>query len=157
MNSLDFGLIGTIIAAVAIVIAVATYFKFVKIRGMYQVFMTGTDQGNLEQGLLALAHRVKKLEQDYVAEAQKLNEVDSRLLKSIQRVGMVRFNAFSDVGGEMSFVIALLDDEGNGVTVSSLYGRAEARVYAKAIVKGESASALGAEEIKAIAQAMRKY
>jgi len=155
MTVLDFGMIGAIVAAVALGIAAMTYFEFVKIRRMYRVFMTGTDQGNLEQGVLALATRVKQLEQDYLTQDKKLYEVERRLLKSIQRVGMVRFNAFSDAGGEMSFAAALLDDEGNGVAISSIYGRAEARVYAKTIVKGESASALGAEESMAISQAMR--
>lgn len=155
MTVLDFGMIGAIVAAVALGIAAMTYFEFVKIRRMYRVFMTGTDQANLEQGVLALATRVKQLEQDYLTQDKKLYEVERRLLKSIQRVGMVRFNAFSDAGGEMSFAAALLDDEGNGVAISSIYGRAEARVYAKTIVKGESASALGAEESMAISQAMR--
>ncbi|MCS7263796.1 MAG: DUF4446 family protein [Armatimonadetes bacterium] len=74
----------------------------------------------------------------------------------LQRVGLVRFNAFEDVAGQQSFSVALLDNEGNGVVITSLFGRTESRCYAKPIIKGSSYHRLSDEEQEAIRQAMEK-
>lgn len=88
--------------------------------------------------------------------ADRSEEVGRRLERSIQRVGVVRFNAFPDVGGDQSFAIALLDNHGDGVVISSLQGRTENRVYAKPLKRWDSTYALSDEEKQAIAKAYRK-
>lgn len=85
--------------------------------------------------------------------ADRAEEVGRRLERTIQRVGVVRFNAFPDVGGDQSFAIALLDNYGDGVVVSSLQGRTENRVYAKPLKRWDSTYALSEEEKQAIAKA----
>lgn len=87
--------------------------------------------------------------------ADRSEEVERRLERSIQRVGVVRFNAFPDVGGDQSFAIALLDNHGDGVVISSLQGRTENRVYAKPLKGWDSTYALSDEEKQAIAKAYR--
>ncbi len=82
-------------------------------------------------------------------------EVGRRLERTVQRVGVVRFNAFPDVGGDQSFAIALLDNHGDGVVISSLQGRTENRVYAKPLKRWDSTYALSDEEKQAIAKAYR--
>ncbi len=67
---------------------------------------------------------------------------------------MVKFDAFEDVGGEQSFVAALLDSSKNGIVLSSLYGRQESRLYAKGIVNGEGDRALSDEERRALDKAL---
>ncbi len=81
---------------------------------------------------------------------QKLLE---KLPPCIQKVGLVRFNAFSDIGGDQSFALALLDGKNKGVVISSLYGRNEARVYAKQVEGGQSSYPLSEEEQKALSMA----
>lgn len=73
----------------------------------------------------------------------------------IQRVGILKFNAFDDVGGEQSFALALLDANNNGVLLSSLFTRTESRTYAKAIAAGRSEQPLSKEEQVALSRAMR--
>ena len=73
---------------------------------------------------------------------------------AIQRVGVVRFNPFTDTGGDQSFAIALLDALGNGFVLSSLHGRADTRVFAKQVRGGRSKHQLSAEEEDAIRQAL---
>lgn len=85
---------------------------------------------------------------------QEVAALHETLLGAIQRVGLVRFDAFEDMGGSLSFALALLDADGTGVVLSSINGRREARVYAKAIESAESAVALSDEERNAIRQAM---
>jgi hypothetical protein len=73
---------------------------------------------------------------------------------SVQRVGIIRFDAFEDLGGMLSFAVALLDAEGSGVVLSSINGRNETRIYAKAIEQGTSKTHLSGEEEEAIRRAL---
>lgn len=77
------------------------------------------------------------------------------LVETIQRVAVVRFDAFEDMGGKLSYAVALLDDKGDGVVFTSIYGRNENRTYARAIKGGTSTHALTREEEEAIKRAMR--
>ncbi|MCS7192843.1 MAG: DUF4446 family protein [Armatimonadetes bacterium] len=74
----------------------------------------------------------------------------------LQRVGLVRFDAFGDVSGQQSFSVALLDNRGNGVVVTSLFGRTESRCYAKPIIQFNSPHRLSEEEKTAIRKAMEQ-
>jgi hypothetical protein len=74
--------------------------------------------------------------------------------RSIQRVGLVRFNPFEDTGGNQSFALALTDAQGNGLVISSLHSRAGTRVYAKGIAAGRADGALSDEEAEAVRQAL---
>lgn len=86
--------------------------------------------------------------------SDRLQDHSESLASCIRKVGVVRFNAFDDVGGEQSFALVLLDARGNGVAVSSLYGRQESRLYAKAISGGEPERTLSDEERQALDKAL---
>lgn len=72
----------------------------------------------------------------------------------VRRVGLLRYDAFEDVGGRLSFSCAMLDDHGDGVVVTSINGRQDTRVYAKPVSDGKSAYNLSTEEEEAIRQAL---
>jgi hypothetical protein len=76
--------------------------------------------------------------------------IDERTRRSLQHIGMVRFNPFDDTGSDQSFAIALLDDARDGIVISSLHGRANTRVFAKPVSKGDSSHNLSDEESQAI-------
>ncbi len=76
---------------------------------------------------------------------------------SLRRVGLVRFDAFEDTGGELSFSLALIDDRGNGFVITSIQGRQEGRVYAKPLEGGESLYRLSEEEKEALRRAWERY
>jgi Protein of unknown function (DUF4446) len=107
------------------------------------------------RGLLAgHAQRIERLEQAVRA----LNATDKRqqtlIDGSVRHVALLRFDAFEDVGGRLSFSCAMLDDYGSGVVVTSINGRQETRVYAKPVTAGASTYNLSTEEAEAIRQAM---
>ena len=81
-------------------------------------------------------------------------ELETLSQKSIQKVGVIRFNPFADTGGDQSFAVALLDAAGNGVVLSSLHGRADTRIFAKPVQAGRSKHALSDEEQDAIRRAL---
>ena len=74
--------------------------------------------------------------------------------RAVQLVGIVRFDAFEDLGGMLSFAVALLDREGSGVVLSSINGRNETRIYAKPVENGGSRINLSGEEEEAIRRAL---
>lgn len=111
------------------------------------------ESGDLEKVLL----NIREQEEDVVDVLEKIEKrlinLERELPKDIRKVGLVRFNPFSDAGGDQSFALALLNDERDGIVLSSLYGREINRVYAKPIEKGSSKYQLSAEEKRAIEEA----
>jgi hypothetical protein len=82
-------------------------------------------------------------------------ELEAATGRSLQKVGVIRFNPFQDSGGDQSFAIAMLDQRGSGVVVSSLHGRAETRIFAKQVTNGRSTHSLSDEEQQAIREALK--
>jgi hypothetical protein len=119
----------------------------------YQRLVRGGAGGNLEE----LLDRQLELSEGTVARVEELESQHTQLreamVRTIQRVGLVRFNPFSDTGGDQSFSIALLDGEGDGLVVSSLFSRSDTRVFAKPVQRGQSKYHLTEEEQQAISLA----
>lgn len=99
-------------------------------------FFMGTEAKNLEGVLVALGRHAEQLEQTQKEINAHLQVVDSKLRKTVRNVETLRFNPFPDAGGNQSFAIGLLDEEGDGVVLSSLYARDRMSVFAKPIDKG---------------------
>jgi hypothetical protein len=116
----------------------------------YQRLARGGGGGNLEE-LLDRQLELAEQTAERVGELETLHaELRQAMQRSVQRVGLVRFNPFSDTGGDQSFSIALLDGEGDGLVISSLFSRSETRVFAKPIQSGQSKYNLTEEEQQAI-------
>ncbi|MCR4425825.1 MAG: DUF4446 family protein [Firmicutes bacterium] len=122
----------------------------------YRALLGGSEGKNVETVLMDYMGQTKTLASTLEQTTEKLKDLETAALRHVQRVGIVRFNAFDDVGGEQSFALALLDAGANGVVVSSLCGREETRVYAKPIKAGRSNHTLSTEEIRAIARAIEQ-
>lgn len=86
---------------------------------------------------------------------RQLALIDNEVKSSIKKLGIVRYNAFNDVGSDLSFSIAFLDSDDNGVVISGIYGRNETATFAKPITNGQSNYPLSAEEIQAIEKAKK--
>jgi Protein of unknown function (DUF4446) len=100
------------------------------------------------------ARQIHRLEQA-VRSLSATDRRQSTLIGSaVRHVGLVRYDAFEDVGGRLSFSCALLDDGGDGVVVTSINGRQDTRVYAKPVAEGKSPHNLSVEEEEAIRQAL---
>jgi hypothetical protein len=109
---------------------------------------------SLDQVLDEHAKRIETLGQRLDALNKLHHELEEITQRTIQKVGVVRYNPFSDAGGDQSFAIALLDSLGNGIVVSSLHSRTETRVFAKPVQSGRSRYPLSDEEQDAIRKAL---
>ncbi|MBI3289886.1 DUF4446 family protein [Candidatus Microgenomates bacterium] len=81
---------------------------------------------------------------------QVLAQIQKKDLKHIQKIGLVRFNPFRDVGGNQSFTLALLNDEDTGIVLTGLHARESTRLYVKDVIRGTSRSELSREEKQAL-------
>jgi Protein of unknown function (DUF4446) len=107
-----------------------------------------------DEAVGSLLGRIERIEQA----VRTLNQTDRRqqyqIEGSVRRVALLRYDAFEDVGGRLSFSCAMLDEQGTGVVITSINGRQETRVYAKPVTSRTSSYNLSAEEEEAIRQAM---
>ena len=111
---------------------------------------TEKEPENLKEILIHL----KKLEENNKEIARELADFKKESKKNLQKVGIIRFNPFKEVGGDQSFSLAVLDAIDNGFVITSLYSHEGNRVYAKPIEKGASIYSLSKEEKKALDKAM---
>ena len=162
LNSLgiDPGII--VIAMMGIMVFVLLYMvrvsmKLTRFMKKYRIFMRGKDAVSLEK-----AFSQKFLEVDKIVELNKIHANEIRRIKEIQsrpanKIGIVKYDAFPDVGGRLSFALAMLDESDSGFVLNAIHGRDGCYTYIKEIVKGESYVALGQEEKEALRQAVNYF
>lgn len=121
----------------------------------YTKLCQGVAEGNLETLLTAHLARIDGCETAVRQLGERLTASDGQQRRCLQRVALVKYDAFDNVGGAVSFVLAVLDDHGDGVLLNSVYGRDGSSTYAKAVTSGGAATALTAEEQRALREAMR--
>lgn len=115
--------------------------------------LTAGKSGNLEESIMVLKDNQREAEK-FMSEMEKyLTDVEKRLQKSVQAVETVRFNAFDGVGANQSFATALVNQHGDGVVLSSLYGRERTSVFSKPLKSHTSEHGLSEEEKLAVKKA----
>lgn len=118
-------------------------------------FFKGKKAESLESIISELFKNQKRTEEKAHKALNKIKELDKAALHSIQKIGVVRFNPFSEIGSNQSFAIALLDQKDDGIVISSLYSKEGTRIYTKPIKNGESEYSLSKEEEESIKQALK--
>jgi len=86
---------------------------------------------------------------------QRTDGLEDKMTGAKRHVGLVKYDAFEDVGGSQSFALALYDDKGDGALITSLVGRSDCRVYCKPLIGGKSERSLSQEEQRAIREAVQ--
>jgi uncharacterized SAM-binding protein YcdF (DUF218 family) len=126
-----------------------------RLRSRLRRILSDNGSTGLDEVLAGQATRIEQLGTRVDALTALQRELETSTGRSLQKVGVVRFNPFQDSGGDQSFAIALLDQRGSGVVVSSLHGRAETRIFAKQVINGRSNHSLSDEEQQAIREALK--
>lgn len=119
----------------------------------WQQLMRGTEGQSLETILHENLRRLAHIDETLKAQGNHLQRLQSQTDGCLQQVGLVRFDAFDDVGGQQSFSLALMDTKHDGIVLSGIHSRNDIRVYAKSLDKGQSGVDLSDEEKQAIRQA----
>ena len=148
-----FGL--AIIIVFLFLVAVINIFRISFMRKKYNKLVKNVNGGSLEEIIMQHVEVVDDLKIQLNRLVDYCSELDSRLKLSLQKIGFIRYNAFNEMGSDLSFSIALLDDNLNGFVITSIYGREECNTYAKSVENGKSKYNLSTEEIQAIDRAIK--
>ena len=140
-------------ASIVLVIALLVYCVILHIRlgslkKKYDFFMQGDNGASLERKLSVEVSEIRdaaKGLETMMTEQAAIRNIQSN---TIQKIGFVKYNAFENIGNDLSFALTLLDGNNNGICISSIYGRNESRIFSKPIVKGKSLVSLSQEELK---------
>ena len=130
--------------------------KIVNISKRYHAFMQGSDGVTMESAILSRFKEIDELKAESRYTSEKLNIACETLITAYQKVGIVKYDAFKEMGGKLSFSLCLLDDENNGFILTSMHTREGCYTYIKEIIKGESFVVLAAEERRALEEAKNK-
>lgn len=145
-----------VLLAVVLIIFTATLLQLRRAAKRYRVLTQGATGKNIDEHLCALADELSELKKSHTEYADRVQKLELISRKTMQRIELYKFNAFKEMGGELSFALALLDAEGDGIVLSNICGREDARLYAKEVEKGSPAQFYSTEEKRAIEQSMRK-
>ena len=133
-----------ILIVILFVLYVNVTMKYNRLKSSYTTFMRGKDGKTLEESI------VKYTKQNRT-DIQKLNK---KMEKSYQKLGIVKYDAFNEMGGKLSFALAMLDNNNTGWIINAMHSREGCYTYVKEIVKGESYVELAEEEAEALDKAI---
>ena len=140
---------------VLLIAFLVTVAKVSKLNKKYKEFMQKLGNGkNIEEDLENYMYRVDRVEKQNGEINGIIKGMNKNLEKCVQKIGIVRYNAFKDVGSDLSFTLAMLDENNDGVVLNGIYSREMSNIYAKPVEKGKSTYTLSEEEQEAIKKAL---
>lgn len=154
--SMLFSMAAVIMVLILAIFLIISLVKIRKLNKKYSVFMKGANGRDLEASILTRFNDIDKMKSDIEFIFGKLNIACDVLLTTYQKMSIVKYDAFKEMGGKLSFSMAMLDDKNNGYILTSVHTREGCYTYIKEIIKGESFVVLSEEERRALDEAKNK-
>jgi len=123
----------------------------------YKSFMKGKDGVSLEKTILRNMNDIDMLMESSKNHMEQIRQLKDIQLHTLNKTAIVKYDAFKEMGGKLSFALAMLDQENSGFVLNAIHSREGCYTYIKEIVKGESYIILGEEEKEALRQAVNMY
>lgn len=142
-----------VVSLVSLILALTGSVSISALRRRFRKWKGIHATADLDEVYAQTLEQVGKLRAELEDARREMDELRHEMRVKVSTAQVMRYNAFQEVGSDLSFSMALLDDEQNGVVLSSIYGRDESRTYAKPIEGGASRYTLTEEERQVIAQA----
>ncbi|MDA8195048.1 MAG: DUF4446 family protein [Thermaerobacter sp.] len=142
------------VAVLSVMLAVWALMAASRLKRRYLRFLGTGKPDNVDAWLAAMKDQVGEMTAALADQERRLSSADARLLSTLRKVGLVRFNPFDNTGSDLSFSLALLTETGDGLVLTSLWGREEVRLYAKPVKASQSRYPLSKEELRAIDMAL---
>lgn len=139
---------------VLLILVVYTMVRLSTMRARYREMMRGSETEDIEGMLIQHIHEVEQVAATNAHILEENELIRQFLRKTLVRTAMVRFRAFEDMGGDLSYAVAMLDANNDGVIFSSIFARADSRSYIKPIKNGSSEYSLTDEEKGVLREAM---
>ena len=128
--------------------------KYSRLKSSYSSFMKGKDGRTLEDSILDRFEELDEVAQLSLKNRQELKKIKEDMLDNLQKVGILRYDAFNEMGGNLSFALTLLDGNNSGYIINSMHSREGCYNYIKEIIKGESYIELSEEEAESLERAI---
>lgn len=157
LGSLDIGvviLVLCIIILILLVINITNICSINKLKKKYNKFMTGKNAKSLENEIIALFEDNKFIKSSIEKNKKDIRTLYKNMESTFQKIGIIKYDAFNQMGGKLSFCLALLDENNNGFILNSVHSAEGCYSYTKEIINGESSISLGEEEKQALLKAM---
>lgn len=139
---------------ILLVYCVLLTIKLNSLNKKYNYFMQGENGSNLERKLSVEVKELRDATQQLDSLFKKQEIIEKTQANTVQKIGFVKFNAFENIGNNLSFALTLLDGNNNGICLSSIYGRNESRVFSKPVVQGKCIVSLSQEELASLNEAL---
>ena len=157
MKSTNFLIVILVINVLLLILYICNLVKLKKINKNYKKFMIKIGNGNnIEEMLKSYIENVEKVDKKNQEILKYCNKLDNDISQCIKKVGIVRYNAFKNTGSDLSFALALLNDNNDGVILNGIYSREMSNIYAKQVKNGKTNNKLSNEEMEALEKAMFK-
>lgn len=154
MTSTAVALLALVVAVLALAGAAVAVLRLRAVQRNFEVLWGSSERGHDVASVVKAEHdRMSALDQRVTALAGRVDGVHEHVAAGLRHVSVVRYDAFGDMGGRLSFSAAILDDSGDGLVISSIHARGESRTYAKGVIDGRSEITLSPEERQALAVA----
>ena len=155
MNTEFYILLGMlIIILVLLILVVVLFVKTSRLKKRLDIFMKGREGKSLEQDIIDLFEDNKILKAGTEKNKKNIRVLTKKVESSFQKIGLVKYDAFHQMGGQLSFSLCMLDDNNNGFIINSVHSTEGCYSYTKEIKAGESAIDLGTEEAEALSIAL---
>lgn len=143
----------TALVLILVILIVMVTQKVKKLQSFHEEYFRGKKAANLEDLIVTLSKRVEKLDGDIGDLFNATNQINSLALKGLSKIGLVRFNPFGEKGHKISFAVALVNKQKNGIVFSSLRTENGVNIFVKHVSKGKSDIPLTQEETEALDRA----
>lgn len=160
LGSFDLGYLFIAVAVLAVIMLAVMILLIVQIKKVNRLkwrldkFLMGKDGMSLEQDIIGLCEDNKFLQNSAEKNKKDIRNLYKQIENAYQKMGLVKYDAFNQMGGQLSFSLALLDENDNGFIINSVHSTEGCYSYTKEIKNGVSAISLGTEEAEALAIAM---
>ena len=162
LSSFDMGYLLAAVAVLAVIVLILLILLIVqmvkvgKLKKRLDKFLLGKDGASLEEDIATLFEDNKFLKSSTGNNKKDIRTLYKKVESAYQKMGLIRYDAFGQMGGQLSFTLALLDENNNGFIINTVHGTEGGYTYTKEIKNGECAIALGKEEAEALDVAMGK-
>lgn len=148
-------LVAAVAAGVALVLIVLLANRTARMRRSYTLLQGSDGPESFVDVVARKTEEVETLRAEVAELAAQVQRTRHELSQALRHVSVVRYDAFGDMGGRMSFSAALTDDLGDGIVLTTIHARAESRTYIKAVRRGEADVLLSPEEQQALDEILR--
>lgn len=147
----DYIIIGLVaVVLIMFIIMIINMVQLFKLKKRYKIFMSGKNARNLEKTLIERLDQVDALLDANAANEKNIRILFNRMKFTFQKVGLVKYDAFNEMGGKLSFSLALLNEKNDGFVMNAVHSREGCYTYVKEIIDGNSIIVLSPEEQEAL-------